>query len=178
MAGISDRRVKETTGRTWAQWVALLDRAGMQRMSHRDIARHISTTDPEVNGWWAQSITVGYERIRGLRDVGQRRDGSYEASKSRTFPVSVSTLYRMFRDARRRVRWLPEGVTKVRTAIVDKSIRVDWHDGTQVHFYFVAKGPAKSAVAIQHTKLTSKADIEKAKSYWDAQLNVLKATLP
>lgn len=177
LAGISDAKVKKATGRTWSEWVAALDRAAAQEMSHRDIARHISATYPKVNGWWAQSITVGYERIRGLRDVGQRRDGSYDANKSRTFPASVSTLYRMFRDVRHRRKWLPEGVAKVRTAIVDKSMRVDWRDGTQVNFYFVSRGPAKSTVAVQHAKLASRADIEKAKSFWDAQLDVLETTL-
>lgn len=178
LAGVDDRKVKEKTGRTWAQWVDLLDKAGMHRKSHRDIASHISKTYGEVSSWWTQMVTVGYERIRGLRGVGQSRDGRYDANKSRTFAVDVAMLYRMFRDARNRKRWLSDGVTRIRTAIVDKSIRVDWHDGTQVNFFFVSKGPSKSTVAIQHAKLTSKSEVEKSKSFWDAQLNVLRDVLP
>jgi len=30
-------------------------------------------------------VAVGYERIRGLRDRGQRLDGWYEMNKNRTF---------------------------------------------------------------------------------------------
>ena len=41
----------------------------------------------------------------------------------------------------------------MRTRRKDKSIRVDWEDGTRVQFYFTAKGEAKSQVAIQHRKL-------------------------
>ena len=68
-------------------------------------------------------------------------------------------------------------VTKVRTAIVDKSIRVDWHDGAQINVFFMSKGLAKSTVTIQNAQLTSKAEVEKAKAFRDARLNVLKHTL-
>ena len=47
----------------------------------------------KVPGWWAQTVTVGYERIKGLRAVGQRRDGTFEANKSRTFAVPLARLY-------------------------------------------------------------------------------------
>lgn len=177
LAGMSDDKVKASTGRTWAQWVAVLDEAGAHAWSHREIARHVGGTRPNVSAWWAQTVTVGYERIRGLRDVGQRRGGAYDANKSRTFAVGVSTLYRMFRDARKRAAWLPEGVTRVRTSIPDKSIRADWHDGTQVNFYFVPKSDAKCAVAIQHGKLAGRADVEKMKTFWARRLDDLKAAL-
>ena len=55
-------------------------------------------------GWWAQAVTVCYERIKGLRAVGQRRDGSFEANKSRTFSVPLVRLYRAFHDARTRAQ--------------------------------------------------------------------------
>ena len=173
LAGKSDDVVKERTGRTWAGWVTALDKAGADKLTHGDIARHIATAYPDVSGWWAQMVTVGYERIRGLRDVGQRMDGSYDANKSRTFPVAVSALYPMCTVARRREKWLPNGVKRVRTAIADKSIRVDWHDGTQVNLYFTPKGPRKTTVSVQHAKLTSKEDIAKAKAFWDERLNAL-----
>lgn len=130
-----------------------------------------------MSAWWAQAVTVGYERIRGLREAGQRRGGTYEASKSRTFGVDVSTLYQMCKDARRRRRWLPEGVKKVRTSVEDKSMRLDWDDDTQVNLFFTAKGPAKSTVSVQHGKLSKKADVEKAKAFWDERLNALRDAL-
>ena len=176
LAGVSDDAVKRSTGRTWAAWVDVLDRAGAHRMRHGDIATLLHDTY-EVPGWWAQTVTVGYERIRGLRAVGQRRDGAYEASKSRTFPVAVSALYRMFADTRRRKRWLPEGLTRVRTSSADTSMRVDWRDGTHVHFYFTRKGAAKSVVAVQHVKLASKAAVDEAKAFWAERLGVLADVL-
>ena len=59
-----------------------------------------------VGDWWAQAVTVGYERIKGLRERGQRRDGIYEANKSKTFAVPVRTLFRAWADTQTRKRWL------------------------------------------------------------------------
>ena len=177
LAGMRDAAVSEKTGRSWAQWVAALDASGAWQWTHRDIARHVGDTYDEVSAWWAQTITVGYERIRGLRDVGQRRGGGYDANKTRTYPVDVSTLYRMFADARRRRRWLTEGFTKIRTSRVDTSIRADWEDGTRVHFFFTAKGPSKSSVSIQHTMLPDKTSAEVARQAWHARLDTLRGAL-
>ena len=71
----------------------------------------------KIPGWWAQTVTVGYERIKGLRAVNQRRDGTFEANKSRTFAVPVSRLFDAFHDPRVRARWLPDVKLTVRTAV-------------------------------------------------------------
>jgi hypothetical protein len=175
-AGMSDRVVKAKTGRSWEEWVRLLDTRGARSMVHRDIADCLYR-EHGVPGWWAQMVTVGYERIRGLRDIGQRRSGEYEASKSKTLAVPLGTLYRAFIVARTRERWLPGVKWTVRTAIPDKSIRVTWEDGTSVEVYFVAKGPEKSQVAIQHRRLGTRAQAAKAKAFWGERLEEL-ARLP
>ena len=177
LAGMSDRAVQRKTGRTWEEWVAVLEEAKAFEMSHRDIARYLHTSFEEVDSWWAQTVTVGYERIRGLRDVGQRRGGTYDANKSRTYPVGVSALYQMFKDSRKRKRWLSGGWKRVRTSIDDRSLRVDWEDGTQVNLYFESKGPQKSTVTVQHGKLEKKADVARAKEHWQERLDHLRDTL-
>ncbi len=75
LAGRSDATIKASTGCTWARWVKALDHAKAHIWPHRDIAKHVHEKY-KVTGWWAQTVTVGYERIKGLRAVGQRRDGS------------------------------------------------------------------------------------------------------
>src|SRR5688500_10186870 len=100
LTGKSDEVMLARTGRAWPEWVAALDGMGAVEMEHRDIARWVH----EETGldWWSQTITVGYERIRGLRDVGQRRGGTYEANKSRTYHVPVTELFAAFLDDERR----------------------------------------------------------------------------
>jgi hypothetical protein len=80
LAGMSDESVARRTGRTWAEWVGVLDRAGSAQEPHGEIARYVSSLG--TPDWWSQMVTVGYERIRGLRDRGQRRGGGYRSPSS------------------------------------------------------------------------------------------------
>jgi hypothetical protein len=172
LAGMSDESVKEKTGCTWERWVVALDRAGAVELSHGDIAMLVNEKY-KIDGWWSQAVTVGYERIKGLRERGQRRNGTYEANKSRTFSVPVSKLFTAWADASIRKRWLEEADVKVRTANAAKSIRLGWPDGTIIAVGFESKSASKSSVALTHTKLRDKDSVEKLKQYWSAQLDAL-----
>jgi len=163
VAGMSDDAVRKQTGRDWADWTQLLDSKQAAAMPHREIAALVSSLG--TPSWWTQMVTVGYERIRGLRDRGQRRGGAYETTKSRTFNVPVETLFNAFANARTRRRWLPVKIT-VRTATPHKSMRITWDDGTTVAIGFLAKGDRKSAVAVQHQGLKAKASIDETKKMW------------
>ena len=176
LAGRSDAILKERTGCTWERWVKALDYAQAYTWSHRDIAKHVAKKY-KVDGWWAQTVTVGYERIKGLRAVGQRRDGSFEANKSRTYPVSLVRLYRAFHDARTRAVWLPGVDLTVRTATRGKSMRITWPDRTSVAVGFASRGAGKSQVAIQHGKLADRAAAAKMKQYWSERLDALGGVL-
>lgn len=174
LAGMRDDAVKAKTGRDWREWTRTLDAADAAAKPHREIARYVSTLG--LPGWWAQTVTVGYERIKGLRDRTQRRGGTYEATKSRTFAVPVDRLYRAFANARRRARWLPGKLT-VRSARENKAMRVVMADGTVVIAGFYGKGPSKSSVALQHTKLASRDAVGKTKAFWSERLDALELLL-
>ena len=176
LAGMSDATIKAKTGCTWERWVQALDHVGADAWPHREIARYVHEKY-EVPGWWTQSVTTGYERIKGLRDIGQRRGGGYEANKSKVIAVPLGRLYRAFRDTRVRRRWLGAVVFTVRTATPEKSIRVTWADGTPIQFYFESKGAAKSRIVVQHGGLPDKAAAERLKSYWSERLTALQEQL-
>jgi uncharacterized protein YndB with AHSA1/START domain len=176
LAGMSDKAVKAATGCDWARWVWVLDAANAASMPHREIAKLIHDKW-KISGWWAQTVAVGYERIRGLREIGQRRSGAYEANKSKTVPVPITKLYRAFSVTRTRNRWLPGVRVTVRKATPEKSMRITWEDDTSVEIYFTAKGDQKSQVAIQHRKLATKAEAAKMKAYWGERLRVLAEIL-
>lgn len=176
LAGMSDERIAAKTGRTWQEWVRALDAERAAAMRHRDIAALVHEKY-QVGDWWAQTVTVGYERVKGLRDRGQRRDGGYEAGKTRTFNVPVKLLFDAWaRDATRR-RWLDGVEATVRTASSPKSIRLQWPDGTIVVVGFIAKNAAKSTVAVVHTKLSDRAALDRAKKYWKDRLEALASLL-
>lgn len=176
LAGMSDAVIKQKTGCAWVRWVTALDYHGAEQMSHGDIAKLVNEKY-KIPGWWSQTVTVGYERIKGLRARGQRRDGTYEASKSRTFNVPVTKLFDAWKDATVRKRWLGDATVKVRTATAPKSMRLGWSDGTIVAVGFMPKGKTKSAVAVQHTKLPDRETADRLKQYWSERFDGLNDVL-
>jgi hypothetical protein len=176
LAGMSDAAIKEKTGCTWEKWVKSLDYYGGDKMEHRDIAKLIHEKY-KVGPWWTQTVAVGYERIKGLRARGQRRDGTYEASKSRTFNVPVKTLYDAWANAASRKKFLDGKDLKVTTATSPKSMRVRWADGTIIALGFYPKGESKSSVAIQHTKLPDRETANALKKFWSERLDALAEIL-
>jgi hypothetical protein len=156
--------------------VRTLDREGAADLPHGQIAA-IVNEKYKVDGWWSQSVTVGYERIKGLRARGQRRDGTYEANKSRTFNVPVAELFDAWVKPNLRKKWLSETGVKVRTATAPKSMRLGFNDGSIVAVGFMAKGAGKSAVAVQHTKLPDAETAKRFKQYWSDQFDALAEVL-
>ncbi len=176
LAGMSDETIAAKTGCTWERWVHHLDYFGAADKPHREIVDHVHEKFG-IPGWWAQSVTVGYERIRGLREIGQRRGGSYETTKSKTIAVPVERLFTAFADAKARKRWLGDVALVVRKATPGKSLRITWDDGTSVEAGFYPKGPEKSMVAVAHTKLPDRARADELKRFWGERLGALAEQL-
>jgi hypothetical protein len=175
LAGLSDESVTKATGRSWSMWVALLDKAGAKKMSHPALTKHIRESY-DTPSWWTQMVAVGYERIRGLRAQGQQRSGDWSVSKSKTVGIPLAKLYAAF-NARGRAKWIPGVKLTVRGATPNKSMRLRWEDGSPIDVGFMAKGDAKSQVALEHRKLASKAEADRMRAFWTERLNALAAML-
>lgn len=174
LTGFKDATVKAKTGCTWDSWVKALDYAGADKWGHGKITTYI-VDKWKVDGWWAQLVTVGYERIKGLREIGQRLDGSYEASKTKVYAVPLAKVYRAWADVKARRRWLPDAFT-VTTATRNKSLRIKWPDGTNVAVYFYKTAAGKTQVNVQHAKL-DKAGLIKMRAFWASRLGELAVSL-
>jgi hypothetical protein len=173
---VSDAKVTEATGRGWEEWFGLLDEWGAVSRSHTDIARWLSA-ERGVPGWWAQSLTVGYEQARGLRAPGQRPDG-WSVGASKTVAVPVERLFEAFADETLRERWLPGADLRLRTATAPRTARYDWEDGsTRVVVGFDALAESKSRVAIEHERLPDGDTAEEMKAWWRERVAALKVLL-
>jgi hypothetical protein len=173
---MSDAAVKEKTGCTWERWVKALDRLGAAEMKHPEIVR-VVRAKYKTDSWWSQMVTVGYERIRGLRAHGQLRDGTHNATKSRTYNVPVAQLFQAWADANVRRKWIADGAVKVRKATASRSMRLDWQGGGIIAVGFTAKGASKSAVALEHSRLPTPAAVKEIKAWWTERLDTLGAVL-
>jgi hypothetical protein len=176
LAGMKDEAVLAKTRRTWSEWVRELDRIGAAQLSHAQVARMLSEKY-DVPPWWTQMVTVGYERIKGKRSMGQRSDGKFGADRSRTFAVPVERLFNAFAVSRTRNRWLTVPGMTLRSSSKPKVARFAMDDGTRVVVGFTSKGASKSSVAIQHEKLPSREAATRMKQVWGEQLDALGAVL-
>lgn len=173
----SDEPVLNNTGRTWDEWFKLLDKWGAKNMKHPEIARWLSE-EHQVDGWWAQSVTVAYEQERGMRAPGQRADGTYSVSASKTLDVPVETLFGAFSDEDMRERWLGAFEFNVRTARPGKSMTAEWEDAsTRLTLGFYAKDEGKSQIALAHEKIADPEQADELKTFWRKRLGVLKELL-
>ena len=172
---VSDDAVRARTGRGWAEWIALLDAAGAREMTHRQIVAHLAT-EHGVGPWWQQMVTVGYERARGMREKNQTAQG-YQVGGSRTVGVPLERLYAAWTDARVLRRWLPDERFTVRRAVPQKSLRITWSDGSDLHVLFYGKGDHKSQVTVDHRKLPDAAAVERTRAQWKERLERLRAAL-
>ena len=134
---ISDASVQKKTGHDLAHWFGVLDRFGAVEKGHTAAARHLYETHG-VDGWYAQGITVSYERARGVRGINQRCDGAWEVSVSKTLTASTAQLVKAFSDARKRSEWTSEADPTLAAALAkglaDKRskgwvVRPDGHPG-------------------------------------------------
>jgi hypothetical protein len=174
----SDAEIRRRTGRGWEEWFDLLDDWGAADRTHREIARWVAEQQGVVPlAWNAQAVAGSYERVRGLRVVGEHPDG-FAVTASKTVAVPVDRLYDAFVDAALRGSWLPDGDLRERTATKPKSARFDWGDGpSRVHVTFAAKGDAKSTAALEHRRLADAQEAERMKAYWRDRVASLKEVL-
>jgi hypothetical protein len=172
----SEDKVVTATGKPWEAWFSILDRWGARKAKHGDTVTFLMEKH-KVPGWWAQAITMWYQRARGMRLKHQQVDG-FTIYASKTIAVPLEELFDAFVNARSRRKWLTGGTMKLRTSQPGRTARFDWGDGaTRVSVSFEDKGPAKSTVSVAHERLPDPDEAETAKASWRERLTHLKSFL-
>jgi hypothetical protein len=178
--GISSEAVQEATGKTWNEWLNILDLIDATKMKHKDIAAWIYSKKL-ANGWWSQMVTVGYEQARGMREkhqvTGATGKRSYGVNVTVTVNAPIKQLYKAVADVKLRKSWLREKI-EVSSTTKEKYLRGIWADGkTRVSFGFYFKGKDKSQITVEHSKLESMKQVEEKKKFWKERFGKLKVIL-
>ncbi|MFD4372095.1 hypothetical protein [Streptomyces sp. NPDC058486] len=177
---LSDASLAAATGRGWAEWFARLDAWGATTRTHTEIARHL-VEDEGVGGWHAQSVTVGYEQERGMRQVGQSCDGDWQASASKTVGAPAARVSEAFAAPELRRRWLPDAELEIRTHRPGKSLTADFEDAaagtSRLSVHLTPKGEAKTQISLGHLKLADADAVAAYKDFWRDRLTALKTLL-
>ena len=173
--GVSEAAIVKGTGHGWDHWLRILDAWDASSKGHTEIARFVNG-EHGVDGWWAQSVTVGYERARGMRARNERPDG-FEVSVSKTLPMPAMDAWRAFVEPSRRARWLDLALRmRTGTRTMGRSARFDVPaEGTRVNVYLTPKGEDRTTVTITHVKLDGADDVAVHRTAWKGRLDRLAA---
>jgi uncharacterized protein YndB with AHSA1/START domain len=173
---VADASMRRGTGKGHAAWFALLDAWGATDHNHTEIATWLREGQG-VPGWWAQNITVSYERVRGMRAVHQQRNG-YTISVTRTVSSDPDRALAAFTDTTVRNRWLPDAEMRRRPTRAVLTARFDWYDPkSKVVVSIVPKDDGKALVAVGHEQIPDAESAERLKTAWRGWLGELKAVL-
>jgi uncharacterized protein YndB with AHSA1/START domain len=193
--GISEESVLQKTGRGWEAWYSLLDDFGVREQGHAAAAR-LLTDVHGLPGWWAQTITVSYERDRGLRQPGERADGKFEIFVRRTVPASAERAFAAISRAAEWDKWFTSGAQldleeggiyrdndgdqgTVIAVAPPRVLRLTWEHPDHgppsiVEFQVESKGPDRCVVTISHEKVAGVEAYKSLKPGWQWAMDSLK----
>jgi hypothetical protein len=176
LAGMTDEAMERGSGKRIGEWLEILDASGAKAKKHPEIA-HWLVAEHGIGGWWAQSVTVAYERARGMRAMRERPDG-YAVSVSRTINAAADRIADAMTDASLRARWIDDPALLPRTLRRRRSGTFDWDDPpSRVAYGLTSKGAAKTQIAVQHERLPDGQSAERMKVMWRERLAALKELL-
>lgn len=176
LTGMTDEAMERGSGRTLAAWLEILDGWGATERKHPEIARWL-VAEHGIPGWWAQSVTVGYEKARGMRSVAPA-PGGFSATVSRTIAAAPVRVTEAFTEDRIRERWLPGAPISVRTARPGRSARFDWAEPpSRIAFNLASPGGGRTQISLIHERLPDGDAAERMKGLWREALSALKELL-
>lgn len=87
--------VERATSRTWDEWLKFMETVDAKSLDHHRIAIKVyEELDGTIEnlGWWTQAVTVAYEQYVGRRIPGQRPDGTFQTSVSKSTKLGMKVL--------------------------------------------------------------------------------------
>ncbi|SRR5208283_3202710 len=96
----------------------------------------------------------------------------------KTIAASPSSTFAAWTDSRRRAGWLVGVKLTIRTRTAPRFVRLTCSDdGTDIAVTILARGRAKSAVVVDHTRLASAQIVAERRHCWKEMLRNLKRYL-
>lgn len=166
-----DHAVRATTGRGWDEWVALIEGSPAAGEGHTAVAAWLHD-EHLVDAWWAQAVTVGWERITGRRLPNQMADGTFTAGRSATVTTDAQALRELLLDADGRKDLFPGMATELRSRPTSKNFRLAMPDGL-AEVAIEPRAHDRATVTVAHTKLTSPDEVAHWKAFWGDWLAAL-----
>ena len=191
---VSSASVEKHTGRSWAQWITLLDRANARHWPHSEITALLKVKY-KLTPWWQQGVAMGYEIHVGKRIEGRSVKGTYGTVASKTLPLSQAQAWKYLSSPEGLALWLNPfapfpwkkgagyevdgGVFgEVRTVKAPQRLRLSWREeqwpkASVVQLNVVPRPGEKCMVVVQHEGLPTELVKNKLRARWKKALQDL-----
>lgn len=191
MASINSETYKQKTGKTLRQWFSELDLHQAKGWAHKEIVNYLEKKH-KLDAWWAQMITVEFEKHLGKRTLGQTQDAGFEIGIQRTISIDSAELWEWLLSAEGAEVWLGirteiparkgasflsrDGSYEVRSIVEGRKIRLRKtydNSASTIQLYLTPK-KEKTALLVHHERLEDSTQREKMKRHWQNTLQVVK----
>lgn len=165
---ISEHRLQEATGKSWAQWLDLFKSIDAKDLPHKDIVKKLAELT-DVDGWWLQTVTVKYEQEIGRRVKGQERDGTFTLGVGKVVNGNLDDVYAHWLEVAEAAKsFNGQKIEDVRPSDSEKwrYWRANFADGTRAVVGVHQQKPGKVGFAIDQQKCSSLAQAKDWKAFW------------
>ena len=188
--------IKAETGRSLAEWCALLDAFGGPGKGRREIGNHLYDSY-KLDPWWIATLNIEYEAHHGLREKDGRAKG-YTICATKSIKATPQQCFDACADAAALDRWHGPGhvldfrdggnlrnddgnAATIKKVNPGKAIKLTWAQpdaasDTPVEIKFQPAG-AKTTVMVTHDRLQTRAEADGLRRAWGEALERLKAVL-
>lgn len=166
---VSDGRVHKATGKKWDEWFSALEQVKAGEKTHKEIAVML-VEEYGTSAWWAQTVTVEYERFIGRREVGQSCEGDFQAGGSKTLSAHMDEVLDAWLDYMKDKGNLNDvpfaEEPNIRKTEKWRYWRVPLEDGSRVNINITQKAPGKAHLSVNHEKLNNTDEVDTWKQFW------------
>ncbi|MHA2407983.1 MAG: SRPBCC family protein, partial [Candidatus Ranarchaeia archaeon] len=184
---ISNDAVLKATSKSWNGWFDILNKKKMQNEPHNIIAIYL-VEEHKISPWWAQTVTVEYEKHLGRRVKGQTKEVGFQIGVQKTIPFKKEAVWDLLLSSEGLQVWLgpplhftpEEGHTystkdgligKVRVLKPNDHMRLtyqpeDWEEPSTLQITVTSKKLGRTAVRIHHEKLADAESRQKMNEHW------------
>ena len=167
--------IERATGRSWDEWLRFMDGIGAPDLDHQAIARKVHAEldgTMEQAGWWTQSVTVAYEQHIGRRIPGQRSDGTFQLSVSRSTPHGMDELMEKWRGFAAQDETVRDIVVDADPKVSGTDRRITWRtrarDGSSVVVTSEPKPTGTASIVATQIGLQTLELNDEARERWTA----------